>query len=45
MVLATPHFERGRRRGFLAGFEIPAPEFARDAIPARLARAENPVRW
>ena len=45
MVLPTPHSVQGRRWEFLAGFEIPAPELARDAIPARLARAGNPMRW
>ena len=45
MGLAAPHFAQERRRRFLAGFEIPAPEFAPEAIPVRLARGENPVRW
>ncbi|HSQ15076.1 MAG TPA: hypothetical protein VLQ94_02065 [Candidatus Binatia bacterium] len=45
MGLAAAHFAQERRRGFLAGFEIPARGFAREAISVRLARGENPVRW
>ena len=45
MALATPHLAQGARRRFLAGFEIPALEFARRAAFARLARGEIPVRW
>ncbi len=45
MALQTPQFAQRARAAFLAGFEIPAPELAREAISVRLPRAENPVRW
>jgi hypothetical protein len=44
MELATLYFVRERFSGFEAGFEIQATEFAREAVSARLATAENPVR-